>query len=141
MHYVASPPHSDPDVSLPSLPRKPMPGPLPLAVLWKPWKRTWNSAPRSDFFPLRSLGFSRPCKQVLLVKTRPHGHPRSVILQDDWAESDVRKGRHNCYSVMYQSSIIFLQVTPSTCSDNSTRRGPSRFHLTRIFSFTIRIYS
>ncbi|KAF9222302.1 Dna2-domain-containing protein [Gyrodon lividus] len=35
---------------------------------------------------------SRFGSKVLSVKSQPHGHPRSVILRDDWAESDIRKG-------------------------------------------------
>ncbi|KAG9309432.1 DNA replication factor Dna2-domain-containing protein [Chiua virens] len=30
--------------------------------------------------------------KVLSAKTQPNGHPRSVILQDNWADFDVRKG-------------------------------------------------
>ena len=49
--------------------------------------------------PPRSLPFSRRRTQILSVKTQPHGQPRSVVLQDDWADSDVRKGMGSAYAV------------------------------------------
>ncbi|KAF8554816.1 Dna2-domain-containing protein [Imleria badia] len=43
--------------------------------------------------------------KVLSVKIQPHGHTRFVILQDDWAESDVRKGR-SLYVIMQRDRDI-----------------------------------
>jgi len=90
---------------------------------------------------LGSLLFSRRCKQVLSVKTQPHGYTRSVTLQDDWADSDVRKGKCSSYALMERAQKVgFSQVISLMSSDTLTRGVPSRSRLTTIFSFIIRIY-